>query len=72
MRWIDRPSAVAVLRLAAGRYADDERLTELVGKLSVKSDDFAAMWPAGGPLEVCRTRGDVGGKGADMAVYAAS
>ena len=37
----------AVLRLAAGRYADDERLTELVGELSVKSDDFAAMWPAG-------------------------
>jgi transcriptional regulator with XRE-family HTH domain len=38
---------VAVLRLAAGRYADDERLTELVGELSLKSDAFAAMWPAG-------------------------
>jgi transcriptional regulator with XRE-family HTH domain len=41
---------VAVLRLAAGRYADDERLTELVGELSVKSEDFAAMWPAGDVL----------------------
>lgn len=43
---------MAVLRLAAGRYADDERLTELVGELSVKSDDFAALWPAGDVL-VC-------------------
>lgn len=41
---------MAVLRLAAGRYADDERLTELVGELSVKSEDFAAMWPAGDVL----------------------
>jgi hypothetical protein len=43
---------VAVLRLAAGRHADDERLRELVGRLSVHSEDFRTLWAAGDVL-VC-------------------
>jgi hypothetical protein len=43
---------VAVLRLAAGRHADDERLRELVGQLSVHSEDFRTLWAAGDVL-VC-------------------
>ena len=43
---------VAVLRLAAGRYADDERLRTLVGELSVGSEDFRTLWAAGDVL-VC-------------------
>jgi transcriptional regulator with XRE-family HTH domain len=43
---------VAVLRLAAGRHADDERLRELVGQLSVHSDEFRMLWAAGDVL-VC-------------------
>jgi transcriptional regulator with XRE-family HTH domain len=36
--------AVASLRLVAGRFSDDRPLEELVGELSVKSPDFAALW----------------------------
>lgn len=36
--------AVASLRLLAGRYPDDPPLAELVGELSVKSAEFAALW----------------------------
>jgi hypothetical protein len=36
--------AVASLRLAAGGAADDRRLAELVGELSMKSPEFAALW----------------------------
>lgn len=36
--------AVASLRLVAGRYADDSQLAELVGELSLRSDEFATMW----------------------------
>ncbi|MGH3375475.1 MAG: helix-turn-helix domain-containing protein [Actinoallomurus sp.] len=43
---------VAVLRLAAGRYPDDERLRTLVGELSVRSEDFRTLWAAGDVL-VC-------------------
>lgn len=43
---------VAVLRLAAGRHADDERLRELVGQLSVHSEEFRGLWAAGDVL-VC-------------------
>jgi transcriptional regulator with XRE-family HTH domain len=43
--WDDEASrAVASLRLVAGRYADDRRLTDLVGELCVASDDFARLW----------------------------
>ncbi|MCW2916043.1 MAG: transcriptional regulator, family [Actinomycetia bacterium] len=38
--------SVAYLRLAAGRHPDDRQLTELVGELSLKSPEFAAMWSA--------------------------
>ncbi|WP_067450318.1 helix-turn-helix transcriptional regulator [Actinomadura macra] len=38
---------VAYLRLTAGRYPTDARLAELIGELSMRSADFAALWPAG-------------------------
>jgi transcriptional regulator with XRE-family HTH domain len=37
---------VGQLRLDAGQHPDDPLLTELVGQLSVKSDDFRALWAA--------------------------
>ncbi|MFD7918798.1 helix-turn-helix transcriptional regulator [Streptomyces sp. NPDC059740] len=37
---------VAFLRLDAGRFPDDPRLSELVGELSVKSEAFRKMWAA--------------------------
>lgn len=37
---------VGQLRLDAGQHPDDPLLTELVGELSVKSDDFRALWAA--------------------------
>jgi transcriptional regulator with XRE-family HTH domain len=43
---------VAVLRRAAGRHADDERLRELVGELSVRSEEFGALW-ASADVVVC-------------------
>jgi transcriptional regulator with XRE-family HTH domain len=36
--------AVAGLRASAGTHPDDPRLTQLVGELSVKSEDFRQMW----------------------------
>ena len=36
--------AVAGLRASAGSSVDDPRLTELVGELSLKSDDFRRLW----------------------------
>ena len=36
--------AVASLRVVAGRYQDDRELAELIGELSMKSPEFAAMW----------------------------
>ncbi|MFK0177495.1 helix-turn-helix transcriptional regulator [Streptomyces sp. SID1034] len=35
---------VAYLRLTAGRYPTDARLAELIGELTMRSDDFSAMW----------------------------
>ncbi|MFI5606398.1 helix-turn-helix domain-containing protein [Amycolatopsis sp. NPDC051903] len=37
---------VGQLRLDAGRHPDDPALTELVGELSVKSDEFRTLWAA--------------------------
>ena len=37
-------TSVAALRLIAGRHPDDRRLAELIGRLAMKSDEFAAMW----------------------------
>ncbi|MGO4759255.1 transcriptional regulator, partial [Streptomyces sp. 2MCAF27] len=43
--WEDEaPRAVSALRLAAGEYPDDRRLAELIGELSMKSAEFAALW----------------------------
>ncbi|MFD8867254.1 helix-turn-helix domain-containing protein [Streptomyces sp. NPDC059590] len=36
--------AVSSLRLAAGEYPDDRRLAELIGELTMKSGEFAALW----------------------------
>ena len=38
---------VAYLRLTAGRFPTDARLAELIGELTMRSDDFAVMWAAG-------------------------
>ncbi|WP_246281715.1 helix-turn-helix transcriptional regulator [Fodinicola acaciae] len=35
---------VGNLRLAVGRYPDDEPLASLIGELSMKSDEFAQLW----------------------------
>ncbi|OBG98947.1 transcriptional regulator [Mycobacterium sp. E136] len=35
---------VAILRLDAGRHSDDPLLTELVGELAVKSEEFRRWW----------------------------
>jgi transcriptional regulator with XRE-family HTH domain len=39
-------AVVATLRMASGRYPDDPLLAALVGELTVKSPQFAAMWAA--------------------------
>lgn len=44
--------AVASLRYVAAHHADDRRLAELVGELSVRSPDFAALW-AGHAVALC-------------------
>jgi transcriptional regulator with XRE-family HTH domain len=38
---------VAFLRLTAGRYPTDARLAELIGELTMGSDEFARLWAAG-------------------------
>jgi MmyB-like transcription regulator ligand binding domain len=38
---------VAYLRLAAGRYPTDTLLAELIGELTMRSDEFATMWATG-------------------------
>ena len=35
---------VAMLRLDAGRYPDDEKLSALVGELSIRSVEFRSWW----------------------------
>ncbi len=44
--------AVASLRLLSGRFADDAPLASLIGELSLKSPEFAAMW-AEHPVDSC-------------------
>jgi len=53
-------SSVAKLRMASGLYPDDPALTALIGELSVKSPEFAALWadhrvkdPGTSVLELC-------------------
>ncbi|MFJ4410495.1 helix-turn-helix transcriptional regulator [Streptomyces sp. NPDC088910] len=46
--------AVASLRLAAGEAADDRGFAELVGELSMKSPEFAALWTRH-PVSNCTT-----------------
>jgi hypothetical protein len=44
-RWDEEAArAVASLRLVAGRYRDDRELADLVGELSLNSDEFARLW----------------------------
>jgi transcriptional regulator with XRE-family HTH domain len=38
---------VAYLRLTAGRFPTDARLANLIGELTMRSDQFAAMWATG-------------------------
>ncbi|WP_205834976.1 MmyB family transcriptional regulator [Arthrobacter sp. SF27] len=38
-----RPS----LRLTSGRYPTDARLAQLIGELTMKSDEFASLWAEG-------------------------
>ncbi|WP_020573212.1 helix-turn-helix transcriptional regulator [Actinopolymorpha alba] len=38
---------VAYLRLTAGRFPTDARLAELIGELTMRSDEFATMWATG-------------------------
>jgi transcriptional regulator with XRE-family HTH domain len=38
---------VAFLRLTVGRYPTDARLAGLIGELTMRSDEFTAMWTAG-------------------------
>jgi hypothetical protein len=38
---------VAYLRLTAGRHPTDARLAGLIGELTIRSDDFAALWATG-------------------------
>ncbi|MFC5721673.1 helix-turn-helix transcriptional regulator [Streptomyces gamaensis] len=44
---------VALLRLYAGRCPDDPRLAALVGELSVKSEEFRALWAAHNVQDKC-------------------
>ncbi|SFR78156.1 Helix-turn-helix domain-containing protein [Agromyces sp. CF514] len=51
--WDDEAAlAVASLRYVAAQFADDRRLAELVGELSVNSPDFARLW-AGHDVRLC-------------------
>lgn len=47
-RYTDWPAkaraVVGNLRLTAGRYSDDPLLAELIGELTMRSPEFAAMW----------------------------
>ena len=44
-RWDDEAArSVASLRLIAGRYRDDRELADLVGELTLKSEEFSSFW----------------------------
>ncbi|SHN29882.1 hypothetical protein SAMN05443668_104620 [Cryptosporangium aurantiacum] len=45
---------VAYLRLNAGRFPTDARLANLIGELTMRSDQFATMW-ATGEVSDCTT-----------------
>ncbi|WP_406201091.1 helix-turn-helix transcriptional regulator [Kitasatospora sp. NBC_01560] len=52
-RWETEARAqVAFLRLAAGRHREDRQLAALIGELSMKSAEFAALW-SGHPVHDC-------------------
>lgn len=38
---------IGYLRLTSGRYPTDARLAELIGELTIRSPEFAALWSAG-------------------------
>lgn len=51
--WTDETArAVASMRYVAAQFADDRRLAELVGELSVNSPEFARLW-AGHDVKLC-------------------
>lgn len=51
--WTDEAAlAVASLRYVAAQFADDRRLAELVGELSMNSPSFARLW-AGHDVRLC-------------------
>lgn len=51
--WADEAAhAVASLRYVAAQFADDRRLAELVGSLTMKSSEFARLW-AGHDVRLC-------------------
>lgn len=51
--WEDEAAlAVASLRYVAAQFADDRRLAELVGELSMNSPEFARLW-AGHDVRLC-------------------
>src|SRR4051812_42474229 len=51
--WDDQARlAVAALRLVAGRHPDDRSLAELIGQLTMNSDEFASLW-ARHPVRTC-------------------
>ncbi|AWT26360.1 hypothetical protein Csp1_15750 [Corynebacterium provencense] len=53
MDWEDEAAlAVASMRFVAAEYADDRRLAELVGELSMKSLEFASLW-SGHTVKLC-------------------
>jgi transcriptional regulator with XRE-family HTH domain len=53
MDWNDEAAlAVASLRYVAAQFADDRRLAELVGELSMNSPEFARLW-AGHDVRLC-------------------
>lgn len=53
MDWEDEAAlAVASMRFVAAEYADDRRLAELVGELSMKSPEFASLW-SGHTVKLC-------------------
>lgn len=53
VHWHDQAElAVASLRQVAGRHPDDRALAELVGRLSMNCDEFAALW-ARHPVSTC-------------------
>lgn len=53
VNWEDEATlAVASMRYIAAQFADDRRLAELVGELSMKSPEFASLW-AGHKVTLC-------------------